>query len=421
VLRFPPMVPLTPARERATLLVLAAVQFTHVVDFMIMVPLGPHLMSAMQLSTGAFATVVAVFGLSAGVAGVIATFLFDRFDRKMTLLLMFAGLGGATLACALAHDHAMLVGARLLAGAFGGLTGSIVTAIVGDVVPRERRGAGMAFVMSAFAIGQILGVPAGLWLAEHDGWNAPFLALSVLTIPVWVLAAAVLPSVREHVAQNAGQSSWLRVREIVTEPNHLRAFALVAMLTVSGMIVVPFLPAALVANAGVPQGRIFWIYVCGGLATLVSNNLIGWLGDRFGHVRVFDLMGMFAIFPVFAVTCVGPWPLPVILVATTLFMISMGARWTPSMALVTMSVPARLRGGFMSLNSAVQALFMGVAAFLSGRIVTESVDGRIDRYWLAGAVSICALGVAAILIRRLRMVDDHATPGPPAAESGVND
>lgn len=415
------MVPLSRARERSILLVLAAVQFTHVVDFMIMVPLGPMLMDALALTPAQFAMVVSVFGLSAGAAGVVATFVFDRFDRKRTLLVLFAGLGVATLACGLAPSHGWLLFARVLAGAFGGLCGSVVTAIVGDVVPRERRGAGMAFVMSAFAIGQIAGVPVGLWLAEASGWHAPFLALAVLAVPVSVTAALVLPPVHEHVHQNAGRSAWSRVQDLVREPNHWRAFALVAMLTTSGMIIVPFMPASLVANSGVAQEDIFWIYVCGGLATLVTNNVIGRLGDRIGHVRMFDAMGLFAVVPVLAVTSAGRWPLPLILTITTLFTISMGGRWTPSMALVTMSVPARLRGGFMSLNSAIQAMFMGVAAILSGLIVRESPDGRIERYVWAGVASLAVLGVAALLIRRLRIVDEHAIPRPPAAESGVSD
>lgn len=410
------------ARERATLLVLATVQFTHVVDFMIMVPLGPYLTEAFTLTPGQFATVVAVFGIAAGLAGLGATLVFDRFDRKKTLLALFAGLGVATLACALAPTYEWLMFARVLAGACGGLTGSVVTAIVGDVVPRERRGRGMAFVMSAFAIGQIVGVPAGLWLAEYfHHWHAPFFALALLTIPIWCGAAVLLPPVREHVQQNAGTSVRSRVRDIITEANHWRAFALVAMLTVSGMVIVPFLPASLVGNAGVPRERVFWIYVCGGLATLVTNNLFGRIGDRLGHVRVFNISSVGAIIPVLAVTSIGSWPLPWVLVTTTIFMISMGARWTPSMALVTMSVPARLRGGFMSLNSAIQSLFMGVAAFLAGRIVVEGADGRIERYQWAAVVSLLALAVAAVLIRRLRIVDEHAVPLPPAAESGASD
>ena len=415
------MVTLTPARERAALLVLAAVQFTHVVDFMIMVPLGPQLRTAMNLSPPDFALVVSAFGFSAGVAGLVATFLFDRFDRKSALIFLFAGLGVATLACGLARTHGWLLFARVLSGAFGGLTGSVVNAIIGDVVPRERRGAGMAFVMSAFSIGQIFGVPAGLWLAVHGGWHWPFLVLSGLVVPVLITAVFALPPVREHVVQNVGTSAWSRVREIAAEPNHWCAFGLVAMLTVSGMIVVPFMPATLVSNAGVAPQDIMWVYVWGGIATLVGNNLLGRIGDRVGHVRVFDFMAVFAIVPVLAVTSAGRWPFAWVLVATTAFIMSMGGRWTPSMALVTMSVSSRLRGGFMSLNSAIQALFMGIAAYLSGQIVEEAPDGRILHYAWAGVASLVVLGVAAILIRRLRIVDDRAIPRPPAVESGASD
>jgi multidrug resistance protein len=415
------MIPLTPARERSTLLVLAAVQFTHVMDFMIMMPLGPQLMRAFGIGPEPFAQLVASYGFSAGVCGLLATFVLDRFDRKPSLLVLFAGFAGATLMCALARDYHMLLFARLLAGAFGGVAGSVVTAMVGDVVPPERRGAGMAFVMSGFSLAQIFGVPAGLWLAAHADWHQPFLVLSGVALVVNLAGVFILPRVDAHLVHRGAQSDWARVREIVTNGNHLRAFGLVVMLTLSGMIMIPFLATAVVRNGGVSEKALVLVYVCGGVATLVSNNLLGRLGDRFGHVPVFNAMLVFAIVPVLLVTNLGPWPLSVILLVTTLFIVSMGGRWTPAMALVTMSVESRLRGGFMSLNSAIQAAFGAVASTLSGLIVVEAVDGRIERYAWAGLASLACLAIAALLIGRIRVVDTHATRRPPEPESGALD
>lgn len=415
------MMLLTPARERATLLVLAVVQFTHVMDFMIIMPLGPQLMRAFEMGTEAFAKVVAVYGFSAGVCGFFATFVLDRFDRKQALLVLYAGFAGATLACALARDYEMLLVARVLAGAFGGVAGSVVTATVGDVVPAERRGRGMAFVMSGFSLAQIFGVPAGLWLASSADWHLPFFVLSLLAMGVNIAALRILPSVREHVAGSAAQGGWERLRQIVSDRNHLRAFGLVACLTMSGMIMVPFLATAVVFNGGLGERLLFLVYATGGVATLVSNNLLGHLGDRFGHARVFYFMVLFAVPPVLAVSFLRPWPVPLLLAVTTAFVVSMGGRWTPSMALVTMSVQGRLRGGFMSLNSAIQAAFGAVASSLSGWIVIETADGRIERYAWAGFASLAFLALATVLVRRIRIVDTLALPRPPEPESGAMD
>lgn len=415
------MVTLTPSRERATLLVLAVVQFTHVMDFMIMMPLGPQLMRAFAIGPERFSKVVAAYGLSAGLCGVLATFVLDRFDRKRALLALYAGFAVATLACALSREYWMLFGSRVLAGAFGGVASSVVTATVGDVVPAERRGRGMAFVMSGFSLAQIFGVPAGLWLAASADWHSPFFVLAGAAAVFNLVGIAILPRVTAHLAEARGQSPWSRVREIATEPNHLRAFALVAMLTLSGMIMIPFLATAAVFNAGIPENHLWLVYLFGGIATLVTNNLLGHLGDRFGHTRIFFVMAGFAVVPVIAVTNLGHWPLAAILVATTAFMISMGGRWTPSMALVTMSVDGRLRGGFMSFNSAIQALFGAIATRASGAIVTQAPSGELVGYAWAGAASLLFLGVATILIRQVRVVDTQVAPRPAEPESGAMD
>ncbi len=417
------MVPLSAARLRLTLLLLAAVQFTHVMDFMIMMPLGPQLMDALGLGPERFSRLVAAYGFSAGVCGLLASFVLDRFDRKKALLFLFTGFAGATAACGLATDYAWLLAARVLAGAFGGVAGSVVTAMVGDVVPPERRGAGMAFVMSGFSLAQIFGVPAGLWLAAHADWHLPFLVLAGIAACVNLVAWRVLPRADAHVAQRGTQSDWRRVLEIARNPNHQRAFAVVMLLTMSGMILVPFLATMVVRNGGGSERALVLVYMLGGFATLVCNNVLGRLGDRFGHVRVFDAVAVYAIAPVLLVSHMGAWPLPILLAVTTAFIISLGGRWTPAMTLVTMSVEGRFRGGFMSLSSASQAAFGAVASMLAGWIVREGEGGRLEHYSWVGFASLVFLGLAAVVIRRIRIVEPAgpASIRPPEPESGALD
>lgn len=417
------MAPLTAARLRLTLLILATVQFTHVMDFMIMMPLGPQLMRALDIGPDRFSHLVAAYGFSAGVCGLLASLVLDRFDRKKALLLLFAGFAVATAACGLATNYAWLLGARVLAGAFGGVAGSVVTAMVGDVVPPERRGAGMAFVMSGFSLAQILGVPAGLWLAAHADWHMPFLVLAGLAALVNLVALRALPRADAHLAHRGAQSDWRRVLETAMNPNHQRAFAVVMLLTMSGMIIVPFLATVVVRNGGVSEQALVLVYMLGGGATLVSNNVLGRLGDRFGHVRVFDGVAVYAVIPVLLVAHLGHWSLPVILIVTTAFIISLGGRWTPAMTLVTLSVENRLRGGFMSLSSASQAAFGAIASTLSGWIVREGAGGRIEHYNWVGYASLVFIGLAALVIRHIRIVQPAAPAAirPPEPESGALD
>ena len=168
---------LPPGRERATLLMLGAVQFTHVLDFMIMMPLGAQLMRVFGITPAQFTQLVACYGLAAAVSGFVGGFFMDRFDRKRALLVLYAGFGISTFACGLAPSHHWLMVARLAAGAFGGLSGSMVTAMIGDIIPPARRGRAMAVVMGAFPVASVLGVPVGLVLAGKFGWHAPFFML----------------------------------------------------------------------------------------------------------------------------------------------------------------------------------------------------------------------------------------------------
>ena len=190
---------LTPGRERATLLTLGAVQFTHILDFMIMMPLGAQLMQAFNITPAQFTSLLASYGIAAAVSGLAGGFVLDRFDRKRALVVLYAGFGLATLACALSPTHHALLVARITAGAFGGLAGSLVNAMIGDIIPPARRGRAMSLVMTAFPVASVLGVPLGLVLAGEFGWHAPFFLLAGCSALVLVLATLALPPIKTAV------------------------------------------------------------------------------------------------------------------------------------------------------------------------------------------------------------------------------
>jgi len=352
---------LEPFTERLLLLSLAAINFTTIVDFIIIMPLGPQYMRVFSISPAQFGVIVSSYAISAGIFGIAAGFFLDRFDRKRALLTLYGGFTLGTLFCALAQTYYLLVAARALAGAFGGVTGALILAIVGDVIPEHRRGAAMGLVMSAFSIANICGVPLGLVLASSFNWHVPFFALAVLSVVILAILGRVMPSLRSHLAHLRQEPPTTRMLAILSGPAHQKAFLFMGLLTFTGFVVFPYLPKYLVANVGLTEKQLPWIYICGGCCTMFSMNWIGRWADRSGKRRVFSLISMAAVIPILLVTNLPVVPLVVALAVSTLLMICMSGRFVPAMALMTASIEARHRGGFMSINSSVQQLAAGFA------------------------------------------------------------
>ena len=381
-----------PLNERLLLLSLAAIQFTTVVDFIIIMPLGPQYMRVFSISPGQFGVIVSAYAISAGISGLAAGFFLDRFDRKRALLSLYAGFTVATLLCALAQTYHLLVAARALAGAFGGVTGALILAIVGDVVPEHRRGAAMGLVMSAFSIANICGVPLGLVLASHFNWHVPFFALAGLSVAVLAVTAQVMPPLRSHLAHLTDEPPTTRMLAILSGANHQKAFLFMGILTFTGFVIFPYLANYLVANVGLTEKQLPLIYVCGGSFTVFTMNWIGRWADRSGKRRVFILMSIASMVPILLLSNLPPVSLAVALAVSTLLMICMSGRMVPAMALMTASIEARHRGGFMSVNSSVQQLAAGIAAWISGNLLGQTANGRITHFSTLGYISVaCAL------------------------------
>ena len=397
-----------PGRLWLLLFVLATIQFTNVVDFLIMMPLGPQFMRIFEISPGQFGFVVSAYAFSAGLSGLAAAFFLDRFDRRVAILALYAGLTIGTLCCGLAPNFTALVAARILTGIFGGIIGAAVLSAAGDLIPESHRGRAMGLIMSSFSIAAVAGVPLGLWLASWGGWHRPFLVLAAAGAVIWVIAARLLPSMRDH-QRGAGQvrpKPLHQIREIIAPRNHRRAYALMASLTLAGMCVVPYLSAYMVANTGLREDQLPLIYFFGGGCTLISMNVIGRLADFHGKFPVFAFVAAFSIGTTLTLTHLPVLPLPLLLTATSLFMVFMSGRFIPGMAMITSSAEPRLRGGFMSLNTSVQQFASALASLGSGFIVGQAADGRITGYGTIGFISATLVVVSIALAARLRTVTE---------------
>lgn len=390
---------------------LTAVQFCHILDFVLLMPLAPMLMREMQIGAREFGVLVSAYTFAAACTGLVAAAYMDRFDRKRMLLFLLAGFGVGTLLCGLAGSYWMLMAARIVAGSFGGVLAGVVFAIVGDQIAPERRGRAMGIVMGAFSAASILGLPFGLALAARTRWEMPFLLLGGVTAAVLALSAVALGPMRAHLSSHPRRAAFVELWDVAREPRHLRAFALTVAIMFSAFSLAPFLSPYLVENVGMPERRLDLIYLVGGVATLVTGPLVfGPLADRFGHARVFALTVVASIVPIVAVTNLPPAPLPAILAVTTLMMVMGSGRMISVTALITGVVEPRRRGSFMSLNASVQQGAAGAAAFVAGMMVGGGEGGPLTGYARVGALAVAASFLSLWLLRGLRAAGGARSP-----------
>src|SRR5580698_5389823 len=399
-------------RERRLLWLLALTQFTIIMDFMVMMPLGPQIMHAFQITPAAFATAVSAYSWCSGLSGLFAATYIDRFDRRKLLLTVYALFAVSNLGCALASSFPLLLAARAFAGITGGVLGAVIMAIVGDVVPIQRRGAATGTIMTAFSLAAIAGVPAGVLLGARFNWAAPFVLLVVLSVLIWFGGSLVVPSLAGHLSHRPPPLRRVLsdLMRLLGNPRHLNAFALTFMIMVSHMLVIPFIAPMLVLNHGVPPAHLSWMYMGGGFATFFTSRAVGRLADRYGKHRVFRIAALLSMLPVLFVTHLPDLPFVAVVLFFPFFMVSMSGRMVPMQALLTtVSEPSR-RGAFLSANSALQSLGTGCGAWLGGLMLTNTPSGQIAGYGTVGWVAVTVTMVAVLWVSRVRAAAETA-PG----------
>jgi predicted MFS family arabinose efflux permease len=399
---------LSPARERALLFTLAGIQFCHIVDFMVMMPLGPVLLAELAIGAGEFGLLVSAYTLTAAVAGLLVAAFIDRFERKRLLLVTFALFALATLACGLAPGFASLLVARCAAGAFGGVLGAMVHTMVGDLIPFSRRGRASGTIMAAFSISTVAGVPLSLLLANQFGWRAPFVFIAALSALFLAIGWLRLPEMRGHLpeaedAVGTRAHPLAAMAEVLGDANCRRALIFMALVIASGFTVIPYITLYLVNNVGVALDQVPLIYLCGGIASFFSARWIGRLADRHGKVRVYRFVAFAALVPLLVLTNLPPVPLLPVLLCTTAFFVLMPGRMVPAMAIITSAVRPQLRGTFMSLNASTLQLASGAAAFAGGLIVTADASGGLHHYEVAGLVAVAATLLAIRAVNGIRL------------------
>lgn len=389
--------------ELLFLFVLTATQFTHTLDFVIMMPLGPQIMRAYNIGPREFGLMVSAYTWSAAVSGLIGAFFLDRLDRKNSLLGLYAGFIFGTWLCAIAPTHVLFIAARAVAGAFGGVMTAVTLSMISEAIPTKRQGAATGTVMSAFALASILGIPIGLFVAQQKGWQSAFYFLVIISAFVFILGLRVIPPFRLHMESNESrrESLWKSISSVFQIPNHLWSFLLICVMMFSTFTVVPYIGAFLTENTGLPESQLFLIYLVGGFFTLFTARLVGRLSDLHGRKKVFFWVLPISIFPTLLLTHLSIAPLWMILSITSFLMMAFSGRMIVSMALMQSSADPHHRGGFMSVLGSFQQLSAGLAAFVAGHLISRSADGHFVGYpqvgYLACAATVLGMWIATRL------------------------
>lgn len=394
-----------PATNREFILILLAIiNFTHIVDSMLIMPLGDIFISIFNIDASQYSLLVSAYAIAAFVSSLAGIFILDKVDRRTALMVLYFGFSVATLCSALADSFMTLIIIRLATGFFGGMIGALLLSVISDLFMFKERGRAMGVLFAAFSVASALGIPIGIYLAALSTWQLPFIIIGTLGLLITLLIWFVFPSMNTHIKPNTGRRiDFAPLKSIFSDRNQMKALSAAFVLILAHFMIIPFISPYMIKNVGFTQEQISYQFLLGGIATVFSSPFIGRLTDRFGVMKIFGLMLLLSFIPTLIITQLGMEPVGVALIYTTLFFIFGSGRMIAPNTLITAAAPPEVRGSFMSLKSATQQLAIGISAWLSGSIVIIGSDGLYENYQYVGYLSI-AFGLLTIwLVSRIRV------------------
>ena len=390
--------------EYPLLIILSLLQFTHIVDFLIILPLGPQLMRLLSISPQQFAILISAYSFGAAVFGIGASFLIDKFDRKHVLLVLLTLFTIGLMICSMATDYKSLLIGRVFTGAFGGNLGAMILAVVADSIPRSRCGTATGFVLSAFPIASIIGVPVGLYMASQTTWQVPYNILAIFTLIFSLIALFFLPPMKEHIKNNR-QEKGKSFLSAYKESSLLSGLIFMFLLIMGGFTVTSFMSPYLVSNLHFSEKELSYVYLIGGVAAFCTSHLAGKMIDKFGERKIFVVSAMISIFAMVALTSIAGVSKGTVFVITTLFFTILNCRFISAMSMINSSVDSCKRGRFMELSSAVQQISCGIAAVVSGFLLTSAATGELNNYNLIGIIAAVSTIFSIFLSYKIKRYD----------------
>ena len=405
----PQAIPFT-SYQKFTIFILAITQFTVILDFMVMSPLGDILMKTMQLKPTHFGLVVSAYAFSAGISGLLTAGFADKFDRKKLLLFFYIGFIIGTIFCGIVTSYPLLVAARIFTGLFGGVIGSISMAIVTDLFSMHQRGRVMGFIQMAFGASQIFGIPLGLYIATAWDWHAPFLGVAAMAIIIAILIALKLKPLTAHLSLQKQNSPLQHLLHTITKKEYRIGFSATAILSLGGFMLMPFGSAFAINNLKITEEELPLLFMIAGISTLIIMPVVGKLSDKIDKYKIFAAASIWTVIMVAVYTNLSETPFWIVAIINVLMMMGVMSRMVPSTALVS-SIPApQDRGAFMSINSSLQQISGGIAAAFAGTIVVQKDNfSPLEHYNTLGYIII---GISLLSIVLLGRVNQHLKKNP---------
>jgi len=394
------------AYQKLVVFLLAITQFTVVLDFMVMSPMGDILMKAIDLKPSQFGIAVSAYAFSAGASGLLTAGFADRFDRKKLLLFFYSGFIIGTFFCSFANDYWTLVAARIVTGLFGGVIGSISMAIITDIFTLQQRGRVMGFVQMGFGASQVLGIPIGLYIANNWGWHSAFLWIAVMALIIVIIIAVKLIPITAHIGLQKHQSALKHLWSTFSQKEYRIGFLATALLSIGGYMMMPFGSAFAVNNLHVSHEQLPLLFMISGVASLIIMPIVGKLSDRYDKFKIFALASIWLMVVVLIYTNLGVTPFYLVVILNILMMAGILSRMTPSSALISAVPEMKDRGAFMSISSSLQQLAGGVAASLAGVIIVQKTkESPLEHYPTLGVIVVLLSIVAIFMLYRVsRMI-----------------
>jgi MFS transporter, DHA1 family, inner membrane transport protein len=394
-------------KEIALLLVLAFVQFTGIVDFMILMPLKPLLTDIWGITPKQFGIAVFAYGFGAFISSMFFVNKVDMYDRKKVLVLIYAGFTIGTFFCGLANSYVTLLIARFVTGLFGGVAGSVIQSIVGDAIPAVRRGQAMGILMMGFALASIAGVPGGLYLASHYSWYTPFIVLGGLSVLVFIGILFTVPSFTAHLLSSRKQGFIELISTVIKHENRRNALLLTFFMMPSHFLIIPFLTDYFTKNLGFDyKTTVPLIYVVGGALSAVTSPALGKLSDKIGRFKVLAALTVLSCIPLIGIPNMATDNLYILLLFTASFFIFSGSRMIVTMAQVTSTVEPKIRGAFLIINSSVQQFGTSLASLVGGFIVLQDSSGKLSNYPILGYASVVFSFLLLYLFTRVKTIKE---------------
>jgi len=375
---------------------LAFAQFTIILDFIIMSPLGAILMPALDITAAQFGVAVSAYAFSAGISAILSAGFADRFDRKRLLLFFYVGFTLGTLLCALAPNYHLLLLGRIVTGLFGGVIGSVVLAIVTDLFALHLRGRVMGFVQTAFAASQVLGIPAGLFLANHWNWHVSFGAIVVLSILAMAAILFVMQPVNAHLRLKQDRNAFRHLIATVGQPRYTLAFAVTTLLSTGGFMLMPFGSAFTVHNLGIDILHLPTIYLVSGIFTIFIGPLVGRASDAFGKYPTFVFGSAVSMVMVLIYTHLGQVGLTLVILVNVLMFVGIFSRMIPSQALISAIPVPRQRGAFSAISASLQQLSGGLGSVFAAAIIAQNADESLRHFDRLGYIVVGTSLVALV-------------------------